>query len=155
MQGCQHSPQNYYDCTQGEVICKATSILVAVMHLRPLFFVAHRLHRIHIINEAFQDVRVRAKTSAPQATPGMCGGPNSQSPVRHLLVRACLPLDCHLLSCIDCCSHMAKVQIDEPFEHKRSRFQSLCWTRTLKLANTSLQLSYSDFSHLCEQHLIF
>ena len=119
------------------------------------FFFPRRWHKTDVTNQAIRGERVRAKTSVHQATPGMCDGPNSQSPVRHLLVRACLPLDCHLLSCIDCCTHMAKVQIDEPCEKKRSRFQGLCWTKTLKLLKTSLQLSYSDTSHPCEQHLTF
>ena len=119
------------------------------------FFVACRLHRTHAANEAFQDVCVRMKTSFLRATPGRRNGRNSQTPVRHLLVRACLSLDCHLLSCIDCYNHMAKEQINEPCKQKRSRLQSVCWAKTLKLAKTSLQLSYSDISQPCEQPLTF
>ena len=118
-------------------------------------FVARRLHRTHVTNEAFEEVRVRAKTSVLQATPGIRNGPNSKTPVRHLLVRACLSLDCHLLSCIDCYNHMAKEQINEPCKQKRSRFQRDCWAKTLKLAKTSLQISYSDISHPREQPLTF
>ena len=43
------------------------------------FFVARRLHKIHVTNEALQDVCVRAKTSVHEATPGMWDGPNFQS----------------------------------------------------------------------------
>ena len=38
-----------------------------------------------------------------------------------------------------------------PLQKNRSLFQSLCWTKKLKLAKTSLQLSYADTSHPCDQ----
>ena len=73
--------------------------------------------------------------------------------VVNTLTNVLCTLNRRFFSCIACCTHMAKVQIDEPCEKKRSLFQGLCWTKKSELAKTSLQLNYAETSHLYDQHL--
>ena len=53
------------------------------------------------------------------------------------LIMSHLPaMDRRLLSCIACCTLLAKVQIYERYKKRMSSFQELCWTRKSKLAKS-------------------
>ena len=51
--------------------------------------------------------------------------------------------------------HLAKVQMDEPFEKIRSLYQEFCWSGKLKPAKTVRSVSYTDSSHPCDHHVFW